>query len=80
MISVFKNTRDSISKKVRLKIRTKALANAQSRIIASGGNIDKLSSDDLEVLVKEEEDKLVGGYKDKGIMFLLALVGLDILS
>jgi hypothetical protein len=56
------------------------MSNAQSRIIASGGNIDKLSSDDLEVLVKEEEDKLVAGYKDKGIMFLLALVGLDILS
>jgi hypothetical protein len=80
MIKVFKNTKTSISNKVRLKIRSKAMSNAQSRIIASGGNIDKLSSDDLEVLVKEEEDKLVAGYKDKGIMFLLALVGLDILS
>jgi hypothetical protein len=80
MIKLLKDTQNSLSKKVRLKIREKAFSNTQSRVIASGGNIDKLSSDDLEVLVKEEEDKLISGYKDKGLMFLLALVGLDILS
>ena len=80
MIKIFKDTQNSLSKKVRLKIREKAFSNMQYRVIASGGNIDKLSSDDLEVLVKEEEDKIISAYKDKGIVFLLALIGLDFLS
>lgn len=80
MIKLIKNTKDSLSKRVRLKVRKKAFSNAQSRIIASGGNIDQLSADDLEVLVKEEEDKIISAYKDKGIVFLLALIGLDFLS
>lgn len=80
MFKQIKNTKDSLSERVRLKVRKKAFSNAQSRIIASGGNIDQLSADDLEVLVKEEEDKIISAYKDKGIVFLLALIGLDFLS
>lgn len=80
MLKLIGRTKDSLSEKVRLKIRKKAFSNAQSRIIASGGNIDQLSADDLEVLVKEEEDKIISAYKDKGIVFLLALIGLDFLS
>jgi len=80
MFKHIKNTKDSLSERVRLKVRKKAFSNAQSRIIASGGNIDQLSADDLEVLVKEEEDKIISAYKDKGIIFLLALIGLDFLS
>jgi len=80
MFKHIKNTKDSLSERVRLKVRKKAFSNAQSRIIASGGNIDQLSADDLEVLVKEEEDKIISAYKDKGIVFLLALIGLDFLS
>lgn len=80
MFKHIKNTKDSLSERVRLKVRKKAFSNAQSRIIASGGNIDQLNADDLEVLVKEEEDKIISAYKDKGIVFLLALIGLDFLS
>lgn len=80
MLKIIRRTKDSLSSKVRTKVREKAFSNAQSRIIASGGNIDKLSADDLEVLVKEEEDKLISAYKDKGIVFLLALIGMDFLS
>ena len=37
----------------------------------------KLSDEDLEVIIADEEDKLIGEYKTKGLLALLAMLGLS---
>ncbi|WP_457605536.1 hypothetical protein [Nitratifractor sp.] len=39
--------------------------------------IEKLSDEELEVIIADEEDKLIGEYKSKGLIALLALLGIS---
>ncbi len=63
--------------RVRLKIREKALLRTRARLIESGVDINKLSDEDLEVIIADEEDKLIDEYKTKGLLALLAMLGLS---
>ena len=67
----------SMQERVRLKIRDKALLRTRARLIESGVDINKLSDEDLEVIIADEEDKLIGEYKSKGLLALLAMLGLS---
>lgn len=64
-----------IPQKYRSYIREKAINAAQTRIIVAGRDPVDFSPEDLEVVVKEEEDKIKGAYKEKGLLALLALLG-----
>jgi hypothetical protein len=59
-------------------IRNKAIERARTRIIVAGNDPQKLSQQDLEVVVREEEDKIKGSIKEKGLMAVLALLGLNL--
>jgi len=59
-------------------IREKAIERARTRIIVAGNDPRKLSQEDLEVVVREEEDKLKSSMKEKGVMAVLALLGLNL--
>jgi len=37
-----------------------------------------MSQEDLEVVVREEEDKIKGSIKEKGLLAVLALLGLNL--
>lgn len=63
--------------KIRMRIREKALLRTRARLIESGVDIKKLSDEDLEVIIADEEDKLIGEYKTKGLLALLAMLGLS---
>ena len=63
--------------KARERLREKALSRAHARLVISGVDIDALSDDDLEVIIADEEDKLIGEYKSKGLIALLALLGIS---
>ena len=63
--------------KIRMRIREKALLRTRARLIESGVDINKLSDEDLEVIIADEEDKLIGEYKTKGLLALLAMLGLS---
>lgn len=67
-----------IPDKYRSVIREKAIDRARTRIVVAGGDPADFSSTDLEVVVKEEEDKIKGSFKEKGILALLALLGLNL--
>jgi hypothetical protein len=59
-------------------IRNKAIERARTRIIVAGNDPRKLTQQDLEVVVREEEDKIKGSIKEKGLMAVLALLGLNL--
>ena len=66
--------------KYRKMVREKAISRAQTRIIVAGGNPKEFSQEDLEVIVREEEDKIKESVKQKGLMAVLALLGLNFLG
>ncbi len=67
-----------IPEKYRSIIRDKAISRAKTRIIIAGRNPDDFSEDDLEIVVKEEEDKIKSELKEKGLFAALALLGLNL--
>ncbi|SMF31228.1 hypothetical protein SAMN02745866_02050 [Alteromonadaceae bacterium Bs31] len=62
------------------RIREKAIERATTRIYLHGRRPEDYDEDVLEVIVKEEEDKLKSEFKDKGILVLLAALGLSFWS
>jgi len=69
-----------LPKKYRTMVREKAISRARTRIVIAGGRPEEFSSEDLEVIVREEEDKIKGSIKEKGVMAILALLGLNFLG
>jgi hypothetical protein len=59
------------------RLREKAILRTRARLIESGTDIGKLTDEALEVIIADEEDKLVGEYKSKGLIALLALLGIS---
>jgi len=59
------------------RLRKKALLRTRARLIESGIDIKRLSDEDLEIIIADEEDKLIGEYKSKGLIALLALLGIS---
>ena len=58
-------------------LREKAIEQARSRIILAGLRIEELDQNELEVIVKEEEDKIKHRYKGFVAVGLLAYAGLN---
>ena len=69
-----------LKQKINQKIRDKAISRAKTRIILAGKTPEDFDEVQLEVIVKEEEDKIVGSAKEKGLMALAALLGLSLWS
>jgi len=69
---------DVVPRKYRSYIREKAIDRARTRIIVAGNDPRKMSSEDLEVVVREEEDKIKSSIRDKGLLAVLALLGLNL--
>ncbi len=68
----------AIPRKYRSYVREKAIDRARTRIIVAGNDPREMNQQDLEVVVKEEEDKIKGSIRDKGLLSVLALLGLNI--
>lgn len=58
-------------------IRNKAIERAKTRVILAGRVPEDFSPDDLEVVVSEEEQKIKSEIRDKGLLAVLALLGLS---
>lgn len=67
----------AVPRKYKRYIRDKAIERARTRIIVAGNDPRKLSLEDLEVVVREEEDKIKGSIKEKGLLAVLAMLGLN---
>ena len=67
----------STQKRVSGRLRGKAIARAETRILLAGRKPADFSPDELEIVVQEEEAKVKGELKEKGVLALLALLGLS---
>ncbi|WP_075185249.1 dihydrouridine synthase [Teredinibacter haidensis] len=63
--------------RVDIRVREKAIERAKTRIYLHGRKPEDYDQDVLEVIVKEEEDKIKSEFKDKSILLLLAALGLS---
>ena len=68
---------NAIPNKYREFIREKAINRARTRILVAGNDPRNFTSEDLEVVVKEEEDKIKQSIKEKGLLAVLAMLGLN---
>lgn len=59
-------------------IREKAIDRTKSRIALHGRSVSDYSEDNLETLVKEEEDKIIADYRKMSLFALLALLGIGV--
>ncbi|BBG66762.1 hypothetical protein NNO_2059 [Hydrogenimonas sp.] len=77
LIEQIKNLPNKSKERFRLKLREKAIMRTRARLIETRVDIEELSDEDLEVIIRNEEDKLLDEYKTKGIIALLALLGIS---
>ena len=66
-----------ITQRYQSAIREKAIKRAETRIIIAGRTPQDLTPEDLEIVVQEEEDKIKSEIKEKGLLAVLALLGLS---
>lgn len=65
-----------LSQRVRQKLRDTAIDRARTRILIAGQTPETLAPETLEIVVREEEDKLKNQIKEKGLLFVVASLGL----
>ena len=67
---------DDYSARISKALRERAISEAKARIALAGRSLRDISPDELEVIVKEEEDKIKTRYKNNLGIGLLAYLGL----
>ena len=72
------NQAEELKDKINKVIREKALLRVKARLAQHGIDISTLTGDELEVLIKDEEDKIWDDYKSKSILGLAALLGISL--
>jgi len=77
LLNQINEKKDKLSKKIKEKLREKALLRAKARLAENKIDINELSEDELEIIVKDEEDKLLDDLKSKSILGLAALLGIS---
>ena len=80
MLSKIKNVtedkKDEILDKYRMRIREKAISNAQASIALAGKRVDEYDEEQLEIIVQKEEEKIIQKYKTSVLYGALALLGI----
>lgn len=66
----------NVKTKLRGNIRNKAIERARTRILIAGQQPENLPLETLEIVVREEEDKIKNQIKEKGLLFVIASLGL----
>jgi len=69
--------RDGVVDRYRSKIRERAITQAKARIALSERQIGDFSEDELEIIVKDEEDKVRRSIKQSAVVALLITLGLS---
>ena len=68
--------KDGVQGKYRSKIRERAITQAKARIALSERRFEDFTEDELEIIVKDEEDKVKRSLKQTGVVALLITLGL----
>ena len=67
-----------VNERVKVIIREKAINRAKTRIVLAKRQPEDFTSDELEVIVQEEEEKIYSDIKQKGVLAVLALFGISL--
>lgn len=68
----------NIPKRIKTAIREKAIERAKTRIIIAGRKVEDLAEEDLEIVVAEEEEKIIANYREKGLLAIIGILGLGL--
>ena len=66
---------EHLIEKYRSQLREKAIGKVKSKLITAGKTVKDLSHDELEHLVKEEEEEIIARLKKSGALAVLAFFG-----
>ena len=72
-----KNPFSTLNNKIKSAIRDKAIDRAKTRIVLMQKKPEEFSPEELEVIVHEEESKIYSAIKEKGLLAILAVLGLN---
>jgi hypothetical protein len=78
IIKTITNLPEATREKIRLNIRSRAIENAKVTIILAGRDINTFSEDDLEVIIADEERKIIDKMKSMSLMGILAFFGISL--
>ena len=78
IIKTITNLPEAAREKIRLNIRSRAIENAKVTIILAGRDINTFSEDDLEVIIADEERKIIDKMKSMSLMGILAFFGISL--
>ncbi len=70
---------ESVKDKINLKIREKAILATKARLAENHKSFDDFSDEELEVIIADEERKIIDDLKTKSLVAALAVLGLDFL-
>lgn len=76
--NLFRRGYDRVMRRYHGRIRDKAIDRARTRIYLHGRRPEDYEPDILEAIVKEEEDRILSEYKSRGIVALIAALGLSL--
>ena len=63
--------------KYRSKIREKAISQAKARIVLAGKKVEEFNQDELEIIVRDEEEKVKNTYRQSSVVALLLILGIS---
>jgi hypothetical protein len=70
------SSKNSLQDKYRNALREKAISQAKVEIALAGKRVTDYDQDQLEIIVKAEEDKLKEKYRNSAFVLLLLALGL----
>ena len=77
MLGKIGEMKNGVADRYRGKIRERAITQAKARIALSERRFEDFSEDELEVIVKDEEDKVRRSIKQSAVVALLITLGLS---
>ena len=68
---------EKIKDAISFKIREKAILSTKARLIENHKSFDDYSDDELEIIIADEERKIIDDLKTKSLVVALAALGLN---
>lgn len=76
MSNWFTNRKNRVTAKYRSMLREKAIAQAKVEIALAGKRVADYDQEQLEVIVKAQEDKLIQKYRNSTFVVMLLALGI----
>ena len=71
-----RDKKEQLINQQRMRIREKAISNARASIALAGKRVEDYDQDQLEIIVKNEEEKIVQNFRKSALYGVLVLLGI----